>query len=177
LDATQVKYPGCSGCLVHQGFFNAFASVESYVRKDMQALVALYRTAKIYVTGFSSGGSLASIASLDVREIFAKVDILCTFGQSRVGNEAFATFITEQISQRWRVIHYADIVSHVPPQIPLPYSHFANEIFYDEAMSKYKICGAEEYTCSKSVFPWSVSDCDINAYMKIQGVGMEMIDE
>jgi predicted lipase len=86
LDATQVKYPGCSGCVVHQGFYNAFSSVEGYVRKDLQALVALYRTAKIYVTGFSSGGSLATIAALDVKEIFARVDQLYTYGQSRVGN-------------------------------------------------------------------------------------------
>lgn len=27
LDATQVPYPGCSGCQVHQGFYNAFAGV------------------------------------------------------------------------------------------------------------------------------------------------------
>jgi hypothetical protein len=27
VDATQVTYPGCQGCLVHQGFYNAFQGV------------------------------------------------------------------------------------------------------------------------------------------------------
>lgn len=123
------------------------------------------------MTGFSSGGALATIAALDLKEIFGKVDDFYSFGQPRVGNEAFASFFTQQIPQRFRVIHYADIVTHVPPQIPVPYSHFANEIWYDAAMSKYKVCGAEEFTCSKSLFPtqWSLSDNDINAYMKIVG--------
>ena len=42
-----------------------------------------------------------------------------------------------------RVIHYADIVPHLPPQAPVSYSHYASEIWYDEGMQKYKVCGAE----------------------------------
>jgi hypothetical protein len=44
----------------------------------------------------------------------------------RVGNDAFSTFFTQQIHERYRVIHYADIAPHIPPQIPIPYYHFAN---------------------------------------------------
>lgn len=90
----------------------------------------------------------------------------------RVGNEALATFFTQQVTQRFRVVHYADIAPHVPPQIPIPYSHFANEIWYDSAMVKFKVCGAEEFTCSKSILPnqWSVNDHDMNTYMKLPGL-------
>lgn len=67
LDAAQVTYPGCSGCLVHQGFYNAFQGVEGYVRKNVQALTALHRGAKIWITGFSLGGALGVLAALDVK--------------------------------------------------------------------------------------------------------------
>jgi hypothetical protein len=75
------------------------------------------------------------------------------------------------VPQRFRVVHYADIAPHIPPQIPIPYSHFANEVWYDSAMSKFKVCGAEEFTCSKSILPnqWSTKDHDVDLYMKMPG--------
>jgi hypothetical protein len=121
------------------------------------------------VTGFSLGSALAVFGALDLKQIFNHVDEFYSFGQPRVGNEIFAGYFTQQISTHFRVIHYADIVPHLPPQTPLPYSHFAYEIWYDENMRSYKTCGAEEFTCSKSLLPykWSTSDHDIAAYVMI----------
>lgn len=172
LDAAQVAYPGCKECLVHQGFYNAFQGVEGYVRKNIQALSAQFRGAKVWITGFSLGGSLAVIAALDVKEIFGAVDQLYTYGMPRVGNDPFATHVQEAVPQRFRVVHYADIAPHIPPQIPIPYAHFSNEVFYDEAMGKYKVCGAEDFTCAKSIFPnqWSTSDHDMKFYLKIAAI-------
>ena len=138
-----MPYPHCSGCQVHQGFYNAFAGVEGYVRNEVQKLLALYREAKIFVIGYSLGSALATIGALDLQVLFGKVSELYTYGEPRVGNEAFANFVTSSIGERFRVIHYADIVPHLPPQIPVPYAHFANEVWYDDAMKTYKICGAE----------------------------------
>lgn len=126
MDAAQVAYPGCKECLVHQGFYNAFQGVEGYVRKNIQALSAQFRGAKVWITGFSLGGSLAVIAALDVKEIFGAVDQLYTYGMPRVGNDPFATHVQEAVPQRFRVVHYADIAPHIPPQIPIPYAHFSN---------------------------------------------------
>ena len=169
VDANQVKYPLCDGCLVHQGFYNGFLGVEGYIRQNVQALLATYRGAKIMVTGFSLGSALAVFGALDLKQIFNKVDEFYSFGQPRVGNENFASYFTQQVATHFRVIHYADIVPHLPPQTPLPYSHFAYEIWYDENMKTYKTCGAEEYSCSKSLLPfkWSTSDHDIAAYILI----------
>ena len=169
LDAQQIAYPNCKGCLIHEGFYDAFQTVEGYVRKQIEALQKKYQGAKIYVTGFSLGGALATVAALDIKDIFGKVDEFYSMGQPRVGNEQFATFFSSQITNHFRVIHYADIVPHIPPQIPIPYSHFASEIYYNEQMSSFKQCGAEEFGCSKSLLPfqWSTSDHDINAYMKM----------
>lgn len=86
VDATQVTYPGCQGCLVHQGFYNAFQGVEGYIRSDVQKLVNQYSGAKIFVTGFSLGSALAVFGALDIRSFFGHVDQFYSFGQPRVGN-------------------------------------------------------------------------------------------
>lgn len=113
------------------------------MRTDVQKLLSLYRDAKIFVTGYSLGAALATIASADLHAVFGHIEQLYTYGGPRVGNEQFANLITQISPERFRVIHYADIVPHLPPQIPIPYSHFSNEIWYDANMSKYKQCGAE----------------------------------
>ena len=139
------------------------------MRKNVQDLKALYRDAQVYVTGHALGGALATLAALDIEELFGTIGDFYSFGQPRVGNEAFSTFFTSKIPKRFRVIHYADIIPHLPPQVPIPYSHFANEIWYDEPMQKYKTCGAEEFTCSKSILPnkWSTTDGDLKYYAKM----------
>lgn len=138
----QVPYPYCSGCRVHQGFYNAFEGVEGYIRSDIQRLMSLYRDAKIFATGFSLGSALTTIAALDIQNLFGKVDQLYTFGEPRVGNEAFAAYVTAKITERFRVIHYQDIVPHIPPQTPIPYAHFASEVWYNQNMTSFKTCGA-----------------------------------
>ena len=69
----------------------------------------------------------------------------CSYEEPRVGNENFASYITQSIPERFRVIHYADIVPHVPPQLPIPYAHFVYEIWYDKNMKTYKQCETEEF--------------------------------
>ena len=78
-------------------------------------------------------------------------------------------FVEKSAPERYRVIHYADIVPHIPPQLPISYAHFSNEIWYDKAMKTFKKCGAEEYRCSKSLLPtqWSTKDHEINNYLQL----------
>ena len=86
LDAAQVSYPGCKSCMIHQGFYNAYQSVSGYVKANIEKLQGKYPNSKIFVTGFSLGGALATIAALDIKKAFGKVDEFYTFGQPRVGN-------------------------------------------------------------------------------------------
>lgn len=77
---------------------------------------ALHRDAKIYITGHSLGGAIAVLAAPDVKETFVgSLAEVLTFGQPRVGNSEFANWYSGQFTNE-RVIHYGDLVPHVPPQ-------------------------------------------------------------
>jgi len=110
-------------------------------------------------TGHSLGGALAVEAALDVLisdvRAYSKFK-LYTFGQPRVGNKKFDGYFTSRVEDAYRVVHFKDMVVHVPPCISkfnlaetdcfsegsLPYYpfHSINEIFYNEDMDSYQEC-------------------------------------
>ena len=49
-----------------------------------------------------------------------------TYGQPRVGNALFATYFKTILSE-YRVVHYADIVPHLPPEL-FNFHHVATEV-------------------------------------------------
>lgn len=45
-----------------------------------------------------------------------------------------------RIENRYRVVHDADLVPHIPPDSIEGYHHIANEIFLDKECKEYKVC-------------------------------------
>jgi predicted lipase len=114
--------------------------VKTQVNLEIQKLLQIYRNADIILTGHSLGGALAVMAAADLQSIFGKVKQLYTFGQPRVGNAAFANYMTNFIPNTFRVIDYGDQVPHVPQSI-LGFKHSGYEVwYYERGMSQYKIC-------------------------------------
>lgn len=142
LDAPQMSYPKCTGCMVHVGFYKAYMEVSPSIKAQVQIILSKYRTAQIYVTGHSLGGAMAVVAALDIKATFGKLDQFYSYGQPRVGNQAFADYFASQISSGHRVVHYADIVPHLPPLTMFGYRHGGSQIWYTEDMQKYQVCSA-----------------------------------
>jgi len=151
--AKTAAYPRCDGCRVHEGFLEAFNNVRDRVTTAVQALLAQKSGASLYLTGHSLGGSLAALAAahlaysanLTVRGVY-------TFGEARVGNDAFVKFYNQGTHVSWRLTHYKDPVPHLPPKM-LGFAHIATEVFYNEASSSFKVCDStgEDPKCSDSV--------------------------
>lgn len=172
-DAAQVGYSRCSGCNVHRGFFNSYNTVASFVKAQVSTLLAKYRNAPIYVTGHSLGGAIAIVAALDIHATYGNSLKLYTYGEPRVGNAAFASYVNSAIPDTFRVVHYADIVPHLPPAAS-NYKHVNSEVWYTEDMKSYKVCAAEDGSCSNSRVPnLSTSDHDISNYIRIVAVSQE----
>ena len=114
LSANMVSYPKCSSCKVHAGFYASWNLIKSTIMSQLQSLTALYRNAPIYLTGHSLGGALASLAGPDVKQTYKNVKGMITFGEPRVGNSHYSKYFSSVVDNQ-RVIHYADVVPHLPP--------------------------------------------------------------
>ena len=168
-DALTMAYPKCSNCRVHVGFYQGYMEIAHEIKSQVQLILGKYRDAQIHVTGHSLGGAMAVVAALDLKSTFGKVDHLYTFGQPRVGNQHFADYLASEIASGYRVVHYADIVPHVPPLDMLDYRHGGAQIWYTEDMQTYQVCTAEDPKCMDSLpeSKWSANDHDSHTYAKL----------
>lgn len=139
LKTTRTSYPLCTDCSVHVGFNQGFNSVKVQVDAHINDLLALYRTSKMILAGHSLGGALAVMAAAYLQNVYGQVTHLYTMGQPRVGNDAFAKFMTTFIPNSFRIVDYADQVPHVPQSI-LGFKHSGYEIWYQRGMENYTVC-------------------------------------
>lgn len=139
------------------------------VKAQVQLILSKYRDAQIHVTGHSLGGALAVVAALDIKATFGRVEQLYTYGQPRVGNQHFADYLTSQVPNGYHVVHYADIVPHLPPLKMLDYRHGNTQIWYAENMQTYQVCTAEDPKCMDSLpeEKLSAGDHDSTKYEKL----------
>ena len=173
---TEPKQSFQPGGEVQAYFLDAFQIVWNDLQSFVYEEIKKYPNYKVWVTGHSLGGSLASLAStLIASEQKTTKDnlILYTFGQPRVGNYDYALTHDGLVPKSFRVTHFRDIVVHLPtcnvitPGTPCiapgggPYHH-GKEIYYSsEVMTKsssYKVCEGlphnEDLSCSNNPLVW-----------------------
>jgi len=116
--------PGCacSGCNVHQGFWDVYKSYVNFVDTNVaQAFQELTtQSPKVMITGHSLGGAEAVLYALHYALISpptARPPIVYTFGCPKVGNMNFVNFYTSKVPYNYGLIHNADIVPHLPPTL------------------------------------------------------------
>lgn len=154
---TRDPYDKCPGCEVHHGFLMSYESLSA----AMLAEVKILQPKTVITTGHSLGAAMAALASVDLISQNYNV-VSYTMGQPRVGNPAFATAFDNTIGpvENYRLVHYKDIVPHLPTEF-MGFHHVATEVWYNEASSSFKVCNGsgEDPSCSDSLdFPISVSD-------------------
>lgn len=151
ISTLKTPYPYCSGCEVHNGFYNTYLSVQSQVLTLVKGFHTQYPSYSILVTGHSLGGAMAVHAALDLKlSLGLSTEDVYTFGQPRVGNPDFNLFYQKTVSQNYRVTHYKDPVPHLPFE-DWEFQHQPQEIYYQMLNNKYEVCSAtngEDYSCS-----------------------------
>lgn len=98
---------------VHRGFYHAFNDV----RPMLESALAPVRGRPLVITGHSLGGALATVAAAEwCQDNSFKPSAVYTYGQPRVGNGQFSTFMQQQLGSRFsRFVNDDDIVTRVPP--------------------------------------------------------------
>ena len=159
-----------------QAYFNdAFLLLWNELKTEAYKQITSYPSYKVWVTGHSLGGAMASLASTAIaydRKVTKDNLILYTFGQPRVGNYDYALTHDKLVPISFRVTHYRDIVVHLPTCNKIlgvcyafnggPYHH-GKEIYYGSEImtrySSYKKCEGlphnEDVGCSNSFLAWA----------------------
>ncbi|KAI6356767.1 hypothetical protein MCOR25_007862 [Pyricularia grisea] len=106
----------CSGCEVHYGIKLTYDIIESQLMTALASARAQWPSYQIVATGHSMGAGVATVAAARLRNRLNVVIHLYTYGSPRVGNDAFATFVTNQnMGKNYRITHYDDVVAALPP--------------------------------------------------------------
>jgi hypothetical protein len=164
LNYSFTNFPDCSGCQVHEGFYEAWQEVESGILNSVSSLGASYPSASYLITGHSLGAAVALLAALKLGQTLSAPPSLYTFGEPRVGNPTFVNWAVTilQGGVQYRVTHASDPVPHVPP-LDFGFLHVPHELWYDNnGDSSYSNCqdsaSGEDPNCSDSTVPAAIWD-------------------
>ncbi|KAI0192175.1 lipase [Astrocystis sublimbata] len=144
-----------SGCKVHSGFATAWDEISDTTLAAVKAAKDANPAYRIVFTGHSLGAAVSSLGAAYARQQGLEVDII-NFGSPRVGNAAFAEFVSGQPGIEWRVTHLDDPVPRLPPII-FNYAHTTPEFWLsgggafktDYTVDDIKICdGVKALGCN-----------------------------
>ncbi len=115
-----MKQPGAK---IHEGIGNAFVAAWPKVKDAVTKCDDPSGVPKrLWITGHSLGGALATLAAAAFKITEGReVTAVYTFGQPRVGNEAFAQEFNDALKARFlRVVNDQDLIARLPPWEGVP---------------------------------------------------------
>jgi hypothetical protein len=149
--------PKCDNCTVHTGFYSSWLNTRKVILPYVSDALKKYPDYKLVLVGHSLGGAVATLAGLDFKARGWEPHVT-TFGEPRLGNKEFNTYIDERFNitanhehnKLHRVTHVGDPV----PLLPLAEWGFrmhSEEIFISEASLPFSIadvryCDGDEDT-------------------------------
>ncbi|CCO29912.1 Lipase OS=Rhizopus niveus PE=1 SV=1 [Rhizoctonia solani AG-1 IB] len=122
-------FPGTpSSARVHFGFQEAHERTAAVVLSTVKKVIAERGATKVVTVGHSLGGALALLDGLYLKlNLPSNIEIITrTIGQPRVGNDAFAKFVDQKVSNLIRITNKGDLVPGLPPLI-LGFKHNVGE--------------------------------------------------
>ncbi|KAK5630848.1 hypothetical protein RRF57_006563 [Xylaria bambusicola] len=144
-----------SGCKVHYGFAKAWDEISGPALAAVKAAKGANPGYRVVFTGHSLGAAVSSLGAAYARKSGLAVDII-NYGSPRVGNVAFANFVSGQPGVEWRVTHLDDPVPRLPP-IVFDYAHTTPEYWLeggnafktDYTVNEIKVCeGVRSLGCN-----------------------------
>lgn len=107
---------------VHSGFLNKYLVIRDMIINKTKEIMNNNQIEHIYLSGHSSGGAIANIASLDYHYLYPNITInTITFGSPRVANKAFIEEYNKKIKNSVRIVNDNDIIQFLP--LPIIYHH------------------------------------------------------
>ncbi|KAI1414594.1 alpha/beta-hydrolase [Hypoxylon sp. FL1857] len=154
-------------CKIHVGFLTAYNEIKDELMSALKTATKANPSYRIVFTGHSLGGAVTTVAAANARKEGYEADII-TYGSPRVGNEEFASFVTNQTGAEFRVTHLDDPVPRLPPLF-LDYRHTSPEYWLSDGASNttsfkasdIKVCaGSANKDCNAGT-----DDFDVDAHL------------
>jgi len=101
------------GVRVHRGFYVTLRALYQDIRNHVRALA---NTRKVYLTGHSTGGALATLCGYRLQNVGSvNVEAVYSFGAPRIGNNGFAQSYAQLLGNRtYRWVNHLDLGAQVP---------------------------------------------------------------
>jgi predicted lipase len=133
---------GCE-CEVHAGFLAAYGSILVPLTAYLKKIVVAQRP--LFITGHSLGGALAVLAALELQRHGLAVAQVYTFGQPRVGNQAFAALYNQRLKHRTQAVTNEGDPVPLLPTLLMGYRDTGHEVFLkrDGTVQRDPFIGAE----------------------------------
>lgn len=119
----------CATCLCHDGLYNTWVEVRDRIITMVTLAQLSFPNYTFTITGHSMGGIHASLAAAEFRTNGTGTT-LYTYGQSHVGDENFANYVTAQ-GNNFRVTHTVDVAPRLN-SVTLGYRHISPEYWIFE---------------------------------------------
>lgn len=152
-------FPECN-CKVHNGFYRSALGVSTKTIDTVKLLKLQYPSYSVIVTGHSYGASCGQLLAMELSKNGINVRIY-DYGQPRVGDAKYASFVNTKIAEYYRTTHNKDMVPHVPPNEVFGYLHSCREIFEDDT-GKLNLCSGIDCEDQKCADQFRLSQTNVD---------------
>lgn len=152
-------YPECQ-CKIHNGFYKSALNIKNQTLDSLIELKKEYPAYEIIVTGHSYGAAVSQIVAMELIKEGIKLEVY-NYGQPRIGDKKYASFVNNKLIQYWRFTHNKDIVPHLPPIKDFGYFHSCREVF-ETAENKLQLCSETNCEDPKCADQYSTSQTIVN---------------
>ena len=125
-------FPVTTNIKIHSGFLQVYTEIRPILLRYLSEL----NHTRVHFTGHSLGGVLGILAAIDYYFHFNLVPTVVTFGQPRIGNSDFSSWLDNLNLNITRVAAFGDIVPFLPPEL-LGYKHSSKPVLFKEGISYY----------------------------------------
>lgn len=112
---------------VHRGALNAYLTVKNQIMEIVRNEDAKHKVNRIYTTGHSQGGALATLCAYDLKMAFPDIElVMYNYGSMRTGNLTFARKFNKLVPNTYRVVNNEDFSARYPKVF---YKHVGKLVF------------------------------------------------